>query len=123
MSTSSSLGGGGQGIKSSGSEQSKPVSPRERFRRLARSVQSQSRWTKALQSKIADEHSKDFQINQESGGSHVILSFNANGKRTVLFFRSLYFSYDKNVNGFLTTTYLEHSRRKHLGRKHILTAT
>lgn len=62
-------------------EQSKP-SPLEKFRRLARSVQSQSRWTRALQSKIADEHSKVFQINQESGK---VLSFNSGGNQTFVF--------------------------------------
>lgn len=62
-------------------EQSKP-SPLERFRRLARSVQSQSRWTRALQSKIAGEHSKVFQINQES---EKVLSFNSGGNQTFVF--------------------------------------
>lgn len=62
-------------------EQSKP-SPLERFRRLARSVQSQSRWTRALQSKIADEHSKVFQINQES---EKVLSFKSGGNQTFVF--------------------------------------
>jgi len=61
-------------------EESK-LSPLERFRRLARSVKSQSWWTKALQTKIADEHSKEFHIHQKSGQTDVILSFNANGEQ------------------------------------------
>lgn len=68
--------------------ESKP-SAIDRFRSLARSVQSQGRWTKALQTKIADEHSKEFQINQESGGSNVILSFNVNGKQIFVVYSKL----------------------------------
>lgn len=65
-------------------KESKP-SPLERFRRLARSVKSQGWWTKALQTKIADEHSKEFHIHQNSGQTDVILSFNVNGEQIFLF--------------------------------------
>lgn len=74
-----------QKVKCPGTEEPKS-SPKERFRRIARSVQSQSRWTKALQTKIASEHSKDFHITQKSGESNLILSFNANGEHINFFF-------------------------------------
>lgn len=66
--------------KIQGPTEEKKVTPLERFRSLARSVQSQGRWTKALQSKVAEEHSKEFKINQANGGNSEILSFNASGK-------------------------------------------
>lgn len=56
------------------------LSPKNRFRRIARSIQSQSWWTKALQTKIADEHSKEYQILQKSGESNSVLSFNTSGE-------------------------------------------
>lgn len=73
-----------QKVKCPGTEEPK-LSPIDRFRRIARSVQSQSRWTKALQTKIAGEHSKEFQITQKSGDSNLILSFNANGEQIFQF--------------------------------------
>ena len=66
-------------------EESK-LTPIERFRRFARSVTSQGWWTKALQTKIADEHSKEFHINQKSGQTDVALSFNVNGEQIFLFY-------------------------------------
>lgn len=66
-------------------EESK-LSPIERFRRLARSVKSQGWWTKALQTKIVDEHSKEFHIQQKSGQTDVVLSFNVNGEQISLFY-------------------------------------
>ena len=68
----------------------KIVAPLERFRSLARSVQSQGRWTKALQSKIAEEHSKEFKISQQSGGLTEILSFNVSGKKFLSLFVTLW---------------------------------
>lgn len=66
-------------------EESK-LTPIEKFRRLARSVKSQGCWTKALQTKIADEHSKEFHIQQKSGQTDVVLSFNVNGEQIFLFY-------------------------------------
>ena len=68
----------------------KKVTPLERFRSLARSVQSQGRWINALQSKIAEEHNKEFNVSRrQSRGGEEILSFNASGKR-VLYFLNLF---------------------------------
>lgn len=88
MKSPSSLNDDGQNKISSSSEKGKcagtekpKLSPIDRFRRIARSVQSQSLWTKALQTKIAVEHSKEFHIVQKSGESDMILSFNTNGEQ------------------------------------------
>ena len=68
----------------------KNVTPLKRFRSLARSVQSQSRWTKALLSKIAEEHNREFNVSRrQSRGGEEILSFNATGKR-VLYFLNMF---------------------------------
>ena len=66
--------------------QESKLEPLERFRRLARSVKSQGWWTKALQTKIADEHSKEFHIHQKSGQTDAVLSFNVSGEQTFLFY-------------------------------------
>ena len=66
--------------------QESKLAPLERFRRLARSVKSQGWWTKALQTKIADEHSKEFHIHQKSDQTDVVLSFNVSGEQTFLFY-------------------------------------
>ena len=55
-----------------------------RFRRVARSVQSQGCWTKALQTKVADEHS-----NLKSDQTDVNLSFNVNGEHIFTFYCKL----------------------------------
>ena len=73
-----------QKIRVPGSE--KKMAPLERFRSLARSVQSQGRWTKALQSKIAEKHRKEFNISQQSGGHTEILSFNVSGMKFLSLF-------------------------------------
>lgn len=66
------------------------VTPQERFRRLARTVQSQDRWTKALQSKIAEDHKREFNIcRRQSREREEIFSFNASGKR-VLYFLNMF---------------------------------
>lgn len=67
-----------QEIHDSKSEKKMPAL--ERFRSIARSVQSQGRWTKDLQSKIAEEHSKEFKISQQADGNAEMLSFNVSGK-------------------------------------------
>ena len=61
-------------------ETKRTMTPLQRFRSIARSVLSQNQWTKALQTKIAEEHSKEFNINRESGGQAEVLTFNASGK-------------------------------------------
>ena len=65
-------------------EESK-LSKIEKFRRVASSVGSQGGWTKALQTKIADEHSS-----QISGQTDVSLSFNANGEHIFMFYSKSY---------------------------------
>ena len=62
----------------------KKITPLERFRSLARSVMSQSRWTKDLRSKVAEEHNREFNVSRrQSRGGEEILSFNASGKRVL----------------------------------------
>lgn len=89
MKSSNSLNDDAQNESASSAEndtEESKLSPIGRFRRLARSVQSQGWWTKALQTKIADEHTKEFHINQKSGQTDVILSFNVNGEQMFLFY-------------------------------------
>ena len=62
----------------------KKITSLERFRSLARSVMSQGRWTKDLQSKVAEEHNREFNVSRrQSRGGEEILSFNASGKRVL----------------------------------------
>ena len=72
------------------SKSEKKIPTLERFRSLARSVQSQGRWTKALQSKIAEEHSKGLKVSQQAGGNNEMLSFNVSGKTHFFPFFSTY---------------------------------
>ena len=69
-------------------KEEKEMAPVERFRSLARSLQA-NRWTKALQSKIAEEYREEFNITQQNqGGSDEILSFNVIGKQIFCFYTS-----------------------------------
>ena len=73
-------------------KEGKKMTPMERFHSLARSVQSQNRWTKSLQSKIAEQHSREFSTNRKQSQGEEALSFNVSGKRAfpLLFHTSVF---------------------------------
>lgn len=84
-SSGNSLDNGENASSAKNDREKSKLSKIEKFRRVASSVGSQGGWTKALQTKIADEHSS-----QISGQTDVSLSFNANGEHIFMFYCKSY---------------------------------
>ena len=63
--------------------ESKPcdtLPPINKFKKIAREVSTQKRWTQDMQIKIADDRKEAFQVSSQSGdGRMEILTFNAAG--------------------------------------------